>query len=155
MGHSSQVRGKSACADRHCSQSKWPSARIADIDIGTWCTSFSISALFSVSVFLAPCVQSRPLRQGGRRELKNEWCLRSRRPGRASYCTRGRGKFGNREKRSVLENSFCSFFRTPDSCQEAPPPPLLLFPFFPLSFPSLCIFFFFPQFSAKLVFQKI
>ena len=63
MGHSSQVRGKSARADRHCSQSKWPSARIADIDIGTWCTSFSISALFSVSVFLAPCAQSRPLRE--------------------------------------------------------------------------------------------
>ena len=63
MGHSSQVRGKSACADRHCSQSKWPSARIADIDIGTWCTSFSISALFSVSIFLAPCAQSRPLRE--------------------------------------------------------------------------------------------
>ena len=63
MGPLSQVRGKSACADRHCSQSKWPSARIADIDIGTWCTSFSISALFSVSIFLAPCAQSRPLRE--------------------------------------------------------------------------------------------
>ena len=86
--------------------------------------------------------QSCIVQQGGRRELRNGRCLRSRRPGRASYCTRGRGKFGNREKRSVLENSFCSFFRTPDSCQEAPPPPLLLFPFFPLSFPSLCIFFF-------------
>ena len=35
MGHSSQVRGKAACADRHFSQSKWPSARIVDIDIDT------------------------------------------------------------------------------------------------------------------------
>ena len=96
--------------------------------------------------------------QGGKRELRNGRRLRSRRPGRASYCTRGRGKFGNREKRSVLENSFCSFFRTPDSCQEAPPPPLFFSPFSPflsLPFFRFLHFFFFPQFSAKLVFQKI
>ena len=43
-------------------------------------------------------MSSLGLGQGGRRKLKNEWCLRSRRPGRASYCTRGRGKFGNRGK---------------------------------------------------------
>ena len=41
MGHSSQVRGKAACADRHCSQSKWPSARIVDIDIDTRCLIYS------------------------------------------------------------------------------------------------------------------
>ena len=41
MGHSSQVRGKAACADRHCSQSKWPSARIADLDIDTRCLIYS------------------------------------------------------------------------------------------------------------------
>ena len=92
--------------------------------------------------------------QGGRRELKNELRLRSRRPGRASYCTRGRGKFGNREKRSVLENSFCSFFRTPDSCQEAPPPPSS-FPLFPPFFPfSFFVCFFSLNFRLNQYFRK-
>ena len=35
--------------------------------------------------------------QGGKRELRNGRRLRSWRPGRASYCTRGRGNFGNRK----------------------------------------------------------
>ena len=82
--------------------------------------------------------------QGGRRKLRNGRRLRSRRPGRASYCTRGRGEMWKSEKRSVLENSFCSFFRTPGSCQEAPSP-LFFSPFPPFLSLLFFRFLFFPS----------
>ena len=53
MGHSSQVRGKSACADRHCSQSKWPSARIADIDNRYSMPHFQSAPFFCSRAFLS------------------------------------------------------------------------------------------------------
>ena len=46
-----------------------------------------------------------------------------------AHCTRGRGpgKLWKSEKCSALENNYCSFFRTPDSCPQEAPSPYLLF----------------------------
>ena len=58
-----------------------------------------------------------------------------------AHCTRGRGpgKLWKSEKCSALENNYCSFFRTPDSCPQEAPSPSSISPFF--SFPSLFSFF--------------
>ena len=53
-------------------------------------------------------------------------------------------------KAKCTRNSFCSFFRTPDGCQEARTPPLSLF-LFPFSF----FVFFSPQFSGGPLNKKV